>query len=304
MKLKHYIESLRPRTLPLALSSTVTGSALAYDDGGFRWTVFLLAAITTLLLQILSNMANDYGDFKHGKDTADRIGPRRMVQAGMISPQAMLRAIVVVVILAAVAGTWLVVESFSEIEFSTALPGMLVFVMLGLAAIAAAVKYTIGKDPYGYKALGDVFVFVFFGLVGVLGTYFLHTGMLRWSLLLPATAIGLLSVGVLNLNNLRDYEQDMATGKRTMVVVLGLANARLYHMALLLDAFLMVSIYTLINYQCGWQWLFLAAFPLIFNNMRTVKTFEDHKQLNSELKSLSMANLLFAILFASGLLIC
>ncbi len=304
MSLKYYIESFRPRTLPLALANTITGSALAYADGAFRWSVFVLAAVTTLLLQILSNMANDFGDFKNGKDTADRIGPRRMVQSGMISPKAMLKAIILVVILTVVTGSWLVVEGFRQIELSSALPGMLVFGVLGLAAIAAAIKYTVGKNPYGYKAMGDVFVFIFFGLIGVLGTYFLQSGTLRWSLLLPAASIGLLSVGVLNLNNLRDYEQDKATGKRTMVVVLGLANARLYHIALLLDAFLMASIYTLLNYECAWQWLFLASFPLIFRNIRTVRGFEDHKQLYPELKRLSMASLLFALLFASGLLIC
>jgi 1,4-dihydroxy-2-naphthoate octaprenyltransferase len=302
--LKYYIESFRPRTLPLALANTITGSALAFADGGFRWPVFVLAAVTTLLLQILSNMANDYGDFKNGKDTADRIGPRRMVQSGMISPKAMLRAIVLVVILAVVSGSWLVVEGFRGIEVSSSLPGMLVFGILGLAAIAAAIKYTVGKNPYGYKAMGDVFVFIFFGLIGVLGTYFLHTGILRWSLLFPAAAIGMLSVGVLNLNNLRDYEQDKSTGKRTMVVMLGLPKARKYHILLLMGAFILVSIYTLLEYQCAWQWIFWASFPQVFRNIKVVQSFKDHKQLFPELKQLSMASLFFALLFAAGLLIC
>jgi len=302
--IKYYIESFRPKTLPLALANTITGSALAFTDGVFHWPVFVLAALTTLLLQILSNMANDYGDFTNGKDTADRIGPRRMVQSGMISAKAMLRAIIIVVILTVTTGFLLIYEGLSHLEMSSAMPGMVVFAVLGLSAIVAAIKYTVGKNPYGYKALGDVFVFIFFGLVGVLGTYFLHTGTLRWSLLLPATSIGLLSVGVLNLNNMRDFEQDKATGKQTIVVLLGLANARLYHIAILLDAFLMASIYTLLNYECAWQWIFWASFPQIFRNIKVVQSFKDHKQLFPELKQLSMASLFFALLFAAGLLIC
>ncbi len=302
--IQHYIEAIRPRTLPLALANTITGSALAFSDGRFSWTIFVLAGITTMLLQVLSNMANDYGDFKNGKDTAERIGPRRTVQSGMISPIAMLRAILLVVVLTLASGSWLIIEGFSNFEMSATIPGIIFFGVLGFAAIAAAINYTIGKNPYGYKAMGDIFVFIFFGLVGVLGTYYLHVGTLRWSLLLPAASIGVLSVGVLNLNNLRDYQQDKKTGKRTMVVVLGIANARLYHIALLLDAFLMASVYTLLNYNCQWQWIFIAAFPLVFRNIRAVQTFNDHRELYPELKRLSMASLLFAILFASGLLIC
>ena len=302
--IKNYIESFRPGTLLLALANTITGSALAYADGGFRWPVFFLAAATTLLLQILANMANDYGDFKHGKDTDERIGPRRMLQSGMISAKAMLRAIIIVVLLTVVAGFFLIYEGFSNIDISSALPGIIVFGLLGLAAITAAIKYTVGKNPYGYKAMGDVFVFIFFGLIGVLGTYFLHTGMLRWSLLLPAAAIGMLSVGVLNLNNLRDFEQDKSTGKRTMVVALGLSNARKYHIFLLMGAFLLVSFYTLLESKCAWQWIFWASFPQVFRNIRVVQRFKDHRQLFPELKLLSMASLFFALLFAAGLLIC
>ncbi|MDD2285168.1 MAG: 1,4-dihydroxy-2-naphthoate polyprenyltransferase [Paludibacter sp.] len=302
--LKYYIESSRPRTLPLALANTITGSALAYADGGFRWSVLLLAMVTTLLLQVLSNMANDYGDFRNGKDTSERIGPRRMVQAGKISPRAMLRAIAIVVFLILISGTWLIIEGFSNFKLQTAIPGMIVFGVLGLTAIVAAIKYTVGKNPYGYKAMGDLFVFIFFGLIGVLGTYFLHTGQLYGLLVLPSVAIGFLSVGVLNLNNLRDYESDKKTGKRTLVVVLGLRNARYYHLILLMGAVVLVSLYTLLDSHCGWQWMFWLAFPLIFKNMKAVASFSDHKQLFPELKRLSMASLLFALLFAAGLLIC
>lgn len=302
--LTYYIESSRPRTLPLALANTITGSALAYANGGFRWSVFLLAMVTTLLLQVLSNMANDYGDFRNGKDTSERIGPRRMVQTGKISPKAMLRAIGIVVLLILISGTWLIIEGFSNFNLQTAIPGIIIFGVLGLTAIVAAIKYTVGKNPYGYKAMGDLFVFIFFGLIGVLGTYFLHTGWLYGLLVLPAVAIGFLSVGVLNLNNLRDYESDKKTGKRTLVVVLGLRNARYYHLILLMGAFVLVSLYTLLDSHCGWQWIFWLAFPLILRSMKAVASFSDHKQLFPELKRLSMASLLFALLFAAGLLIC
>ena len=303
--MKYWIESMRLRTLPLALANTITGSALAWAAGGFRWPVFVLTAITTLLLQILSNMANDYGDFKNGKDTAERIGPRRMVQSGKISPAAMLRGIVVVIVLAIISGTWLIIEGFSHRTplIISNLSLISIFSFLGLAAITAAIKYTVGKNPYGYKAMGDVFVFVFFGLVGVIGTYFLHTFDFRWSLLLPASAIGFLSVGVLNLNNLRDFEADKKTGKRTLVVALGLPKARLYHTFLLFGAFVAVSVFTLIEFYSVWQWIFWAAFPLVYRNLKSVLTFKQHIQLYPELKRLSMASLLFALLFALGLII-
>jgi 1,4-dihydroxy-2-naphthoate octaprenyltransferase len=303
--MKYWIESMRLRTLPLALANTITGSALAWAAGAFRWQVLVLAAVTTLLLQILSNMANDYGDFKNGKDTAERIGPRRMVQSGKISPKAMLRGIIMVVVLAILSGVGLIVAGFSNRTplVINNIQLMVVFAVLGLSAIAAAIKYTVGKNPYGYKAMGDVFVFIFFGLVGVIGTYFLHAFDFRWSLLLPASAIGLLSVGVLNLNNLRDYETDKKTGKRTLVVALGLPKARLYHACLVLGAYVAVTIFTLLEYSSHWQWIFWASFPLVFKNLRAVQTFTQHVELFPELKRLSMASLLFAILLALGLIV-
>lgn len=303
MKVRYWVESMRLRTLPLALANTITGSALAWADGGFRWQILVLAAVTTLLLQILSNMANDYGDFKNGKDTAERIGPKRMVQSGNISPKAMLKGIMVVVALAIISGTGLIVSGFSQDISGSGITGMIVFAVLGLLAILAAIKYTVGKNPYGYKAMGDVFVFIFFGLIGVVGTFFLHTGTFRFSLLLPATAIGLLSVGVLNLNNLRDYQSDKSTGKNTLVVMLGLYKARIYHALLLLGAFVAVSVFSLMEQHSAWQWIFWASFPFISANLNVVRTFTDHKELYPELKKLSMASLLFAILFSLGLMI-
>lgn len=299
MKIKYWIESMRLRTLPLALANTLIGSGLAFYDGGFRWAIFVLAGLTTLLLQILSNMANDYGDFKNKKDTAERIGPRRMVHSGLITPSAMLVGIYIVAFLSVLSGTaliWLGTAGHGAM-------GPVMFGLLGVAAILAAIKYTVGENPYGYKAMGDIFVFLFFGLAGVLGTYFLHTVSFRWELILPASAIGLLSVGVLNLNNLRDYHSDKNTGKHTVVVLLGPQKARLYHATLLLGAFLLTIIFTLINDAGLWRWIFLLAFPLVFRNLKTVMLFSDHAALMPELKKLSVASLIFAILFTLGLLV-
>jgi 1,4-dihydroxy-2-naphthoate octaprenyltransferase len=298
MNIKSWIEAFRLRTLPLALSNTIIGSCLAAADDKFRWPVFGLAALTTVLLQIMSNMANDYGDFVNGKDTAERIGPKRMVQSGEITPKTMLRGIIVIGILCAVSGVSLILIGTAGMDITN----LLIFGLLGLAAIAAAIKYTVGKNPYGYRGLGDIFVFIFFGLVGVIGTYFLHTQSYRWDLLLPASAIGFLSVGVLNMNNMRDYEADKNAGKRTIVVAMGEKNAAYYHLFLIAGAAILTVIYTLLNYHSVWQWLFVLSFPLLFLNLKKVFTYKSALELYPELPRLSMASLVFALSFGLGLI--
>ena len=299
MNIKPWLEAFRLRTLPLALSNTIIGSCLAAADDKFRWSIFGLAALTTVLLQIMSNMANDYGDFVNGKDTKERIGPKRMVQSGEITPKTMLRGIIIVGILCALSGLSLIFIGTEGIPVTN----MLLFGLLGLAAIAAAIKYTVGKNPYGYRGLGDIFVFIFFGLVGVIGTYFLHTQSFRWDILLPASAIGLLSTGVLNMNNMRDYEADKNAGKKTIVVVMGTKYAALYHLFLVVGAALLAIIYTLLNYHMMWQWLFVLSFPILFLNLKKVFTYKDALELYPELPRLSMASLVFALTFGIGLLI-
>ena len=299
MNIKSWIEAFRLRTLPLALSNTIIGSCLAAADDKFRWSIFGLAALTTVLLQIMSNMANDYGDFVNGKDTAERIGPKRMVQSGEITPKTMLLGIIAIGILCAVSGVSLIVIGTEGIPFTN----MLLFGLLGLAAIAAAIKYTVGKNPYGYRGLGDIFVFIFFGLVGVIGTYFLHTQTFRWDILLPASAIGLLSTGVLNMNNMRDYEADKNAGKTTIVVTMGVKKAAYYHLFLVAGAGLLAIIYTLMNYHSLWQWLFVLSFPILFLNLKKVFTYKNALQLYPELPRLSMASLVFALTFGIGLLL-
>jgi len=297
--IKSWIQAFRLRTLPLALSNTIIGSCLAAADDKFRWSVFGLAALTTVLLQIMSNMANDYGDFVNGKDTAERIGPKRMVQSGEITPKTMLRGIIAIGLLCAVSGVSLIIIGTEGIPVAN----MLLFGLLGLAAIAAAIKYTVGKNPYGYRGLGDIFVFIFFGLVGVVGTYFLHTQMFRWDILLPASAIGLLSTGVLNMNNMRDYEADKNAGKTTIVVAMGVEKAAYYHLFLVAGAALLAVIYTVLNYHSIWQWLFVLSFPILFLNLKTVFTYKNALELYPELPRLSMASLVFALTFGIGLLL-
>lgn len=292
-----WIKAFRPKTLPLALSNTIIGSALALMDNRFSWLIFSLVAITTVFLQILSNMANDYGDFVNGKDTAERIGPARMVQSGEISPKTMLRGIIVLVILSAISGVSLIVAGTKGINTIY----LLLFALLGIGAITASIKYTVGKNPYGYQGYGDLFVFIFFGLVGVIGTYFMHTQSFRWDALLPASSIGLLSVGVLNMNNMRDYELDKEAGKRTLVVLLGKQKSAVYHLFLIATAVLLTVIFTLINYQSPFQWLFLISVPLLILNLKKVFTYKNSSELYPELPRVSMASLVFALMFLLGI---
>jgi len=297
--MKKWIAAFRLKTLPLALSNTIMGSALAAGEDKFRWSIFGLAALTTILLQIMSNMANDYGDFVNGKDTAERIGPKRMVQSGEITPKTMLRGIIIIGIFTAISGLTLILVGTAGIDITN----ILIFGVLGIAAIVAAIKYTVGKNPYGYRGLGDIFVFIFFGLVGVIGTYFLHAQSFSWDLLLPASAMGFLSTGVLNMNNLRDYEADKNANKKTIVVAMGPQRAKLYHLFLVGGAILLAVIYTITNYNSPWQWLFVISLPVLFLNLKIVFSYKNSIELYPELGKLSMGTLLFAISFGVGLII-
>lgn len=244
-------------------------------------------------------MANDYGDFVNGKDTAERIGPKRMVQSGEITPKTMLQGIIIIGIFTAISGLALILVGTAGIDITN----ILIFGVLGIAAIVAAIKYTVGKNPYGYRGLGDIFVFIFFGLVGVIGTFFLHTQTFSWDLLLPASAMGFLSTGVLNMNNLRDYEADKNANKKTIVVAMGPQKAKLYHLFLVGGAISLAVIYTVINYKSPWQWLFLLSFPMLFLNLKTVSTYKNSIELYPELGKLAMGTLLFSTSFGVGLII-
>ena len=222
MKLKSYIKAARLRTLPLSVSGIIIGSALAYYNGYFNLLTFLLAILVTISLQILSNLANDYGDGVKGTDNEHRVGPERAIQSGEITPDEMFSAIKTNVLIVIILVFLLILNAFGTQHFLYAF----LFFALGGLSIYAAIKYTVGESAYGYRALGDLMVFLFFGLLSVIGTYFLYTKQLDHVVVLPACVVGLLSTGVLNLNNMRDIDNDKASGKITMAVKLGLKGAK------------------------------------------------------------------------------
>ena len=298
-KREAWIAAMRPRTLPLAIACIGVGAFLAAAHGVYRWPVVALCVLTAVLLQILSNLANDYGDAVHGADAAGREGPVRVVQSGYITPQAMRQAMGLFALLSALSGLGLVWLAFG----TDGLLLLLLFILLGALAIGAAVTYTAGSKPYGYAGLGDIAVLIFFGWVAVLGTYFLQAQQLTWTLWLPATAMGLLSVGVLNVNNIRDIESDKKAGKRSIPVRLGRARARLYHAGLLITAVLLTTLYVLLTYHSPWQFLFLLSLPLLIYNIQGVWQGQQPSQIAPYLKQMVLASLLFALTFGLGQMI-
>jgi len=292
-----WLSAIRLRTLPLALSSIGMGGFLAAAAGKFDWVIFLLCCLTTIFLQILSNLANDYGDSIHGADHAGRKGPQRAVQSGMISPVQMKLAVIITGVLSFFSGItllWISVE-FNRNEF-------FVFLGLGLLCILAAIAYTVGKRPYGYAGLGDISVLIFFGLVGVMGSFYLMTKNLDWVQLLPSISCGLFSVAVLNINNIRDIESDKVAGKFSVPVRIGKNKAALYHGFLLFGGLVSSLIYVLSNFRSAWQLLFLLVLPIMIKIMSAVKN-EPSEKLDPWLKRMALTTLLFVILFGVGTLI-
>ncbi|TAF97727.1 MAG: 1,4-dihydroxy-2-naphthoate polyprenyltransferase [Cytophagia bacterium] len=294
-----WVSAARPRTLPLALSSILMGNFLAAAANQFDWAIGVLACLTTILLQVLSNLANDYGDAVNGKDTDARVGPARAVQSGAISAEAMRRAMRLFALLSLGAGVGLLYVALQNATAQT----FWVFLGIGVLAIVAAVTYTAGKNPYGYVGLGDLSVLVFFGWVGVLGSYYLQTQRIDFTLLLPASSCGLFAVGVLNLNNMRDIESDALTGKRSIPVRLGRAKSVVYHWLLLLIGMACSIVFLFINQPTKpLQWLFLLSFPLFIRNGMVVSKTQNPRDLDPYLKQMALSTLLFVLLFGIGLL--
>ncbi|MBC6605201.1 1,4-dihydroxy-2-naphthoate polyprenyltransferase [Hymenobacter sp. BT188] len=296
---KAWVSAFRPRTLPLALASILTGGFLAAAGGQFNGAVVGLAALTTILLQILSNLANDYGDSQNGADSVHREGPLRAVQAGYITPARMKQAMGVFGVAAFVSGLTLLWVALGAAGMWI----LLTFLLLGLAAIWAAINYTAGSNPYGYAGLGDVSVFIFFGLVGVGGTYFLQTQTLPLAVLLPAITLGCFATAVLNVNNIRDLRSDELAGKITIPVRLGGKSARRYHWLLLIFGLGSATVYVALTYHSPWQWLFVLSVPLFWFNGRQVWARQDSKQLDPLLKQMAMSTLVFVLLFGIGQLL-
>jgi len=301
--MKHWIQAARLRTLPLSVSGIIVGSmyALAYPTDNvmtptevFNWRIFGYAILTTLGLQILSNFANDYGDGMKGTDNEDRIGPKRAIQSGVISPQAMKRAIVITSILTLFSAMLLIYYAFRDTNLSYSL----FYLALGILAIASAIRYTVGNTAYGYRGFGDLFVFVFFGLVSTIGVNFLYSKQLNLDLFLPATAIGFLSVGVLNLNNMRDEVSDRKSNKNTIVVKIGAAKAKQYHYFLIVSAMVLVLLFAILHSFTLDQYLFLLAYIPLTKHLITVRKNQEPRALDPELKKLALSTFVLSILLA------
>ncbi len=289
--IKIWLSAFRLRTLPLAFSCIIMGSGLAMADGKFISTVFVLALVTTLFLQILSNLANDYGDFVKGTDNDDRVGPDRTMQSGLITKSEMINAMWMIALLCSIFGVWLIYEGTVGLDLKNA--GL--FAILGLTAMGAAVKYTMGKNPYGYAGLGDIFVFLFFGWLGVLGSYFLHTHSFQWNLLLPASSIGFFTTAVLNINNMRDHEADAKSGKNTLVVRMGITWAKRYHYALNLFGILFIVFYLIPDIKA--VWILLFGFVLFIKPSKEIYAGEDHTSFDPYLKKQAIGTFLYSIIF-------
>ncbi|MFY0675010.1 MAG: 1,4-dihydroxy-2-naphthoate polyprenyltransferase [Bacteroidia bacterium] len=290
-RLKLWIEAARPRTLPLALAGLIMGNLLAYNYETFSWPIFNFSILTAALLQILSNYANDYGDFKNGADNENRIGPKRAVQSGGITEKQMFKAILFFASLSLISGVWLLYLASETVNVLW----LLVMLLFGLASIGAAYKYTASKNPYGYKGMGDIAVFLFFGLLAVLGSFFLQTNAFSPIVLLPACAFGLLSTAVLNLNNMRDIENDANSGKITIAVRLGIKNAKNYHYTLISIATISFLIFCFTEYAMWYQFLFLIPLLLLYVHFTKVKKRSTYAEFDPLLKELALSSALIAI---------
>ena len=306
MDVKSYIKAARLRTLPLSISGIILGSYLGNEfvnsllehtirTSIWESSIFWLAIFTTIGFQVLSNYANDYGDGIKGSDK-NRTGEARMVSSGAITPKQMKTAMISTTTITSLIALLLIYVAFGSENFGYSI----LFFGLGIASIAAAIKYTVGNSAYGYSGFGDIFVFLFFGLLSVVGSYFLYTKMINFEIFLPAFSIGLLSTAVLNLNNLRDREQDKTNNKNTLVVKLGAVRAKKYHYFLIIGALITALIYTVLNFSSIYEFVFLVAFIPLVKNMITVSRNNTPAELDGELKKVALCTFLFAILFGIG----
>jgi len=305
--MKHWVEAARLRTLPLSVSGIILGSFYAISFSKFNWPIVISALMTTLLLQILSNFANDYGDGVKGTDNDDRIGPKRAIQSGVITPQAMKRAMYVTSFLTMISAVTLIYFSFKDTNFVFSL----FFLTLGALAVASAIRYTVGNTAYGYRGYGDVFVFIFFGLVSTLGVSFMILKAIDPLLILPAIAIGFLSVGVLNLNNMRDEESDRKVGKNTIVVKIGGAKAKKYHYFLVVSAMILFLVFAILfdyykdndpgEFNIDVYFFLIIYIPLTKHLIRVYKNTEP-RALDPELKKLAISTFLISVILALSLI--
>ena len=302
-KLKYWLAAARLRTLPLSVSGIIVGSSLSgYTNRQFNqileiqtkdYYIFFGALFTTIVFQILSNFANDYGDGVKGTDTL-RKGEARMVSSGKISSKQMKNATITFALIGLMLSINLVFYAFKGYNLGY----VFLFLGLGIASIVAAIKYTVGNNAYGYSGFGDVFVFIFFGLLSVCGSYFLYTKTLNLNIILPAISIGMLSVAVLNLNNMRDIENDKINNKITLVVKKGYAWAKQYHLILVLLPLILSCVYVYFNYKSLTQFVFFVAFIPLFFHLKKIRFNKNPELLDGELKKVALSTFLYAVLFS------
>jgi 1,4-dihydroxy-2-naphthoate octaprenyltransferase len=274
------------------------GSFLAFDEGYLNYSLLIFALITTILFQILSNLANDLGDSLKGTDNENRVGPARSVQAGKISAKQMRNAVIITAFLSLISAGNLIF--FAQKDMSTEM--VYSYVLLAAFCIIAAITYTVGKKAYGYYGLGDSMVFLFFGIVGVMGSNTLFTKYIDWLIILPSISIGCLSTAVLNLNNMRDVVNDAASQKNTLVVKIGLKNAKKYHISLLFISLLSLVIFSILNQK---YWILLGCLPLIplVKHIKFVLSNEIPSAFDPELKKVAITTFFVSIMTGIGLLI-
>jgi len=278
-RIKIWIKTLNFRTIPLSISGILMGSAIAFKMGFIDWTIFTFALLTTILFQLLSNVANDYGDGVKGTDSVDRVGPLRGVQSGEISIAAIRRAVIIISALALCSASVLIYVSSKGMSTNM----LWLYAILAVASVIAAITYTVGKRAYGYYGMGDPMVFIFFGCVSVLGVFSLYTKTFDWQNLLPATTIGLLCVGVLNVNNMRDYYSDRQTSKITLVVKMGLNGGKIYHTLLVITAISCLILFLINNHSIVSFLSLLPGIALFIHLMKVAKT-QASKDLDPQLK--------------------
>ena len=282
----------RPRTLPAAVAPVLVGTALAATEGTFKVLTFIAAMLGALFIQVGTNLSNDYSDARRGADTEDRLGPVRVTAGGLSPPRQVLVATYVAFGLAVLAGVYLIVTAGWEL------------LLVGAASILAGVLYTGGPRPYGYEGLGEVFVFLFFGLVAVTGSYFAQTEHLAWEAFVLAVPVGLLASAILIVNNVRDLETDRRAGKRTLAVRLGRSRTRGLYTGMVYLAFLCAPLPWLLGSDDLSAWLLLswAALPLAVPVVRIVRSRSDGPSLNGALARTGMLQLVFCALLSAGIL--
>jgi 1,4-dihydroxy-2-naphthoate polyprenyltransferase len=285
-----WVMAARVRTLPAAVAPVLVGTSLALGAGRFDAIAFVAALLGAVFIQVGTNLSNDYSDARRGADTEDRLGPVRVTAGGLVPPRQVLIATYVTFGLAVLCGTYLVAVAGWEL------------IAVGAASILAGVLYTGGPRPYGYDGLGELFVFLFFGVVAVAGSYYVQVQHLPWQAFACAVPVGLLASAILVVNNIRDIDTDRRAGKRTLAVRLGRERARDLYTAMLAVAFLTAPVPWVFGSMSAWLLLPWAAAPLALSLVQVVRTRVDGPSLNGALARTGLAQLLFCLLFSAGIL--